>query len=173
MAHTYQARQRASVPLRHSLGGRILFGFLIMALISVFLAVAGIFYTNQSGSQLSDLIERDQAVTNDVLNMELALERQASSVRGYLLLYQNQAPTKAELAEARKSYEVASKTLMSRLSVAKLDRAAFEQVQTLYTEFQSSIEEVLGIDRNDFFLAPVARWEQIGQYQKNNLITTR
>src|SRR5690349_19284587 len=124
MAQTYQTRQLVSVPLRHSLGGRILFGFLIMALISVFLAVAGIFYTNQSGSQLTALIERDQAVTNDVLSMELALERQASSVRGYLLLYQNEAPAKAELTDARKSYEQASKILMSRLSAAKLDRTA-------------------------------------------------
>jgi signal transduction histidine kinase len=158
--------------LRHSLGGRILSGFLLMALISVFLAVAGIYYTNQAGTKLTSLIEQDQVITNDILNMELAAERQAGSMRGYLLLYKLEGVAKKELSEARDLYKKASDDLLRRLANAKLDQAKFNKVQQSYQQFQEDIEEILLIDRNDFFTAPVSRWESIGQFQKDDLIST-
>ncbi len=158
--------------LRRSLGGRILTGFLAMAGISLILAVAGIFSTNQAGSKLSELTERDQRITNAILNMELAVEREASSVRGFLLLFGNENIGRKELSDARATYNRANTELESLFLEGNLDRVAFDKVKELYTRFNQSIDEVLSINRGDFFEAPIPLWERLGQPQKNEIIKT-
>jgi signal transduction histidine kinase len=172
MSQPFPISRRASFSLRRSLGGRILLGFLVMALLNLVLAVAGIFSTNQAGSKLSELIDRYQQATSDVLSMELAVERQASSMRGYLLLIGNEGIGKKELSDARAVYDKAYGQLLGLLGTNSASQAAFEKVQNLYGEFTDKIDQVLGINRDDFFQAPVSIWEQIGQPLKSKLITT-
>ncbi|MEI6044195.1 MAG: histidine kinase [Chloroflexota bacterium] len=172
MSQTYQLPPQAFFTLRHSLGGRILSGFLVMALLSLVLAVSGIFFTNQAGGTLSELIQRYQLVTNNILGMELAVEQQAGSVRGYLLLYGNESIGKKELTDARLTYDKASAELEKLFTDAQMSRDSFAKVQELYAKFSESIDQVLSIDRQDFFSAPVPLWERLGQPQKTELIDT-
>ncbi len=160
----------SALRLRHSIGGRILAGYLFMALISITPAVTGIYFTNQAGSKLTDLIDRDQLVTKDILRMELALEKQASSIRGYLLLPKNEEIGKKELSIAQTSYKLASEDLERDFPLNPVNQAAIGQIKSLYTQLNSLIEEVLAINLENFYSAPQALWEQKGQMVKNQLI---
>ncbi len=172
MAQAFQVPRSASIPLKHSLGGKILAGFLLMAAISLFLAISGIFYTNQAGSKLSELISRDQKVTDYVLNMQLALERQGSSMRRYLLLTKYQEPARSELNAARAIYSQSSANLDNIIVQTGIERAGFDDVAKLYSDFQAIIDQVLAIDTGDFYTAPISIWEQQGIALKNQLIDT-
>lgn len=172
MAQAFQVPRSASIPLKHSLGGKILAGFLLMAAISLFLAISGIFYTNQAGSKLSELISRDQKVTDYVLNMQLALERQGSSMRRYLLLTKYQEPARSELNAARAIYSQSSANLDNIIVQTGIDRVGFDDVAKLYSDFQAIIDQVLAIDTGDFYTAPISIWEQQGIALKNQLIDT-
>jgi signal transduction histidine kinase len=172
MLQSYQLSKPATFTLRHSLGGRILAGFLVMAFLSLILGMAGIFFTNQAGSTLSNLVQRYQLVTSNILNMEMAVEQQASSVRGYLLLFKNESIGEKELADARANYIKANAELEKLFADNKMSRSSLEKIQGLYTKFNDAIDQVLSIDRNDFFTSPISLWERLGQPQKNELIGT-
>ena len=164
------ASPRIMYPLRHSLGGRILLGFMGMALISLIVALAAIIYTSQAGTNFGNQVELDQQVTNEVLRMELAVERQFNAVRGYLLLVLPEDANK-ELESASADYEEARLQLSKIFSSLNLNRNSFNRVQQLYSDFHQTIDRIKTINLNDFIISAIRIYERDARDQKNKLTT--
>src|SRR4051812_27178745 len=103
MAKTLQTLRLTATRVRSSLAGRILFSFLLMALLSLIIALVGIYVTSQAGSELASLLEQDRNFTGTVLTMERAAERQNSSVRAFLNRVGKEAET--ELSASIRDYD--------------------------------------------------------------------
>lgn len=165
-----QSSQGGVFPLRNSLGGRILAGFLAMAFMGLVVALAAILYTSQSGSSLSTQEELDQQVTDSVLRLELAVERQFNAARGVLLSL-DPADTDKEFSEATKIYEDANAQLNKAFESLSLTQRSASQTQELYDKFSTTINQIRAINLEDFKTTAIRTYERVAREQKNNLIT--
>ena len=150
----------AIIPLRRSLAGRILAGFLIMVFLSLVVALAGIYYTNNANSKLAVLLEQDRQVTSNVLTMERAAERQNSSVRAFLL--NNDAKADQELASAISDYNGADTELNLILSRLNISSDKYNEVRDYYSDYSQLIQHIRSLDLSSFSRAPTFLWENNG-----------
>ena len=151
----------AIIPLWRSLAGRILAGFLVMAFLSLVVALAGIYYTNQANAQLAVLLEQDQQVTSNVLTMERAVERQNSSVRAFLL-NSTDAKTDQELASAISDYNGADTELNRVLSKVKIPSEKYNTVRDYYSDYSQLIQHIRSLNLSEYSRAPIFLWESSG-----------
>ncbi|HEX2913240.1 MAG TPA: histidine kinase [Chloroflexia bacterium] len=172
MAKSYRLFRNTALPLRHSLAGRILVGFLMMAFLSLVVALAGIYYTSQASSKLVDLLEQDRKFTTNALTMKWAAEWQNSSVRAYLLKYD--ANAEKELSDSIKTYEDADKSLREMLASLNLPPDKYEQVKYRYEDYRDFISYIRSLNPEEYTKAPIFLWENTGQRSgpalKNQLI---
>ncbi len=152
-----------ALPLRHSLAGRILLSFMLMAFLSLVVAIAGIFYTGQASSKLVELLEQDQKFTTSVLTMQQAAERQNSSVRAFFSPSQAQELADSELDNSIKAYEAADAQLRLVLGKLKLPPEKYETVSFLYSDYSEAIRSVRQLDLKDYPRAPAFIWESTGE----------
>jgi signal transduction histidine kinase len=162
--------QRVLMPLRHSLGARILAGFLSMAFMSLVVALAAILYTSQAGTNLSTQVEVDQQVTDAVLRLQLAVERQFNAARGVLLSLPTE-DTDREFTAAIKDYEVASVQLDKAFETINLPRKTSTQTEDLYIQFSKTINQVRAINLDDFKTTAIRTYEQNARREKDALIS--
>ncbi|MEI7556171.1 histidine kinase [Candidatus Chlorohelix sp.] len=165
-----QSSQGGAFPLRNSLGGRILAGFLAIAFMSLVVALVAILYTSQSGNSLSTQEELDQQVTDGVLRLELAVERQFNAARGVLLSLDS-ADTDKEFSEATQLYEAASVQLNKAFESLSLPRRSDSQTQELHDKFSTTISQIRTINLEDFKTTAIYTYERVAREQKNRLIT--
>ncbi len=151
----------ALLPLRYSLAGRILAGFLVMVGISMVVALAGIFYTSQANSRLVELLEQDRQVTSLVLTMERAAERQNSGVRAFLL-NKDDVKVERELTVAISDYNLANNELNTILAPLKLPSEKSENVHDLYSSYSELIHYIRSLNLSEFSRAPTFLWENNG-----------
>ncbi len=162
------------VSLRFSLAGRVLVSFLLMAFLSLVIALIGIYVINQANSDLVTLLEQDKLFTANVLIMERAAERQNSSVRAYLNRVQE---AEKELVAAIADYETADANLREILASLKLPADKYQQVRERYETYRERIQYIRSLDLNTFRVAPIYLWEspnspQNGPLLKEQLIQT-
>lgn len=148
----------AILPLGKSLVGRILVGFLIMAFLSLVVALAGIYYTSQSNTKLVELLEQDQKITSYVRVMERETERLNSSIRTYV----TDAEAEKDVVTAIKNYEQANAELSKLVSTLNLPAEKYNAVKDIYADYSEQITYILSINVNDFPRAPTFLWERRG-----------
>lgn len=171
-----------TLALYRSLGGRILAGFVLMALISLIVALAGIFYTAKSAYNLSDTVDKNQEVTFAILKLNVAVERQSSSVLNYLLVYTDQPELVnrylQDLQDAQNDFQVADGQIRTTFAQLNLPADTLNKVERLYQSFSDTIKQVLAAarfrlnDQNKTKLStdPINLWEGPGQSTKDALL---
>ena len=158
-------------PLRHSLGRRILAGFLVMAFFSLIVALAAILYTSQTGIKSGIQVERDQQVTSLVLRLELAVERQFNAVRGSLLEEIPLENTGKEALDSSSDYQQAIEKLYGIFDSLKIDRESFNEVQNLYGNFTETIAQIRTIELATLNKTEILTYEKKAREQKQALIS--
>ena len=169
-----------ALSLYHSLGGRILAGFVLMAFISLIVALAGIFYTSQAGQNFSDTVDKNQQVTFAILKLNVAVERQSASVLNYLLVYNNRVDYVVkyldDLKEAQNDFQTADHDLHSMFAQFNLSSDSLNKTERLYQGFTDNIEQVLvtaesiSNTKTKSSVDPVDLWEGPGQSTKEALL---
>ena len=171
-----------TLALYRSLGGRILAGFVLMALISLIVALAGIFYTGKSAYDLSDTVDKNQEVTFAILKLNVAVERQSSSVLNYLLVYTDYPELVnrylQDLQDAQTDFQAADGQVRATFAQLNLTTTSLDTVERLYQSFSDTIKQVLASahfrlsDQNQTKLStdPVNLWEGPGQSTKDALL---
>ncbi len=161
MANPYRRIKNGVVlPLRHSLAGRILVGFIIMAFLSLIVSLAGIFYTSQANNKLVTLFVQDQQFTATVLTMERAAERQNSSVRAVLNRIDR---ADKELLTAIADYQQADEQLNLQISTLNILQAKSQAVKDRYTDFSESVNSIRSLNLDDYTRALTFLWENQGE----------
>src|SRR3954451_22270325 len=135
MAKSKRLVRYAILPLGKSLVGRILVGFLIMAFLSLVVALAGIYYTSQSNTKLVELLEQDQKITSYVRVMERETERLNSSVRTYV----TNGEAEKDIINAIKSYEQANDELSKLVNPLNLSAEKYKAVRDIYSDYSEQI----------------------------------
>lgn len=158
MAKSKRLVRYAIFPLGKSLVGRILLGFLIMAFLSLVVALAGIYYTSQSNTKLVELLEQDQQITSYVRVMERETERLNSSVRAYV----TDAEAQKDVVTAIQSYEQADNSLSQLVKTLNLPPEKYNAVKDIYADYNEQIQFILSIDITTFPRAPTFLWERNG-----------
>ncbi len=167
MAKSSRKIGQGSTPLRYSLAGRILVSFLVMAFLSLVIALGGIYFTSQAGSDLVVLLEQDQKVTDDVLKMERAAERQNSSVRAYLNRVED---SEKELISAINDYESAEFKLKGILTGLKLPPEKYEAVRERYETYSERVRYIRTLDLEAYRTAPIFLWESSSSPQNGPIL---
>ena len=152
---------RYVLPLRHSVAGRILVGFLVMAFLTLLVAAAGIYYTSQSSTRLVALLDQDKQVTSLVLSMERSVERQNSEIQAFLLNKDN-TQFDQQLTQAINDYESASTQLNAILSGMRLEPGKYKAVQDEYDQYSQLIQYIRSLNLSQFDRAPTFLWENTG-----------
>lgn len=174
-------KKKESLSLRHSLGGRILAGFISMACISLIVALAGIFYTSEAGSNFSDTIATDQQVSFAIVQLNVDVEQQSSGVLNYILAEENQ-PDFADqylqtLQQAQYNYQKDDQTLHTIFNSLQAAPSNLDRVDRLYQDYTATINQVLTSAKalnsptssQDAHNDPVNLWQGPGQATKNAL----
>ena len=150
MAKSKRLVRYAILPLGKSLVGRILVGFLIMAFLSLVVALAGIYYTSQSNTKLVELLEQDQKITSYVRVMERETERLNSSIRTYVTY----AEAEKDVVTAIQNYEQANAALSDLVKTLNLPSEKYNAVKDIYADYSEQIQFILAIDVTTFPRAP-------------------
>jgi signal transduction histidine kinase len=169
-----------ALSLYHSLGGRILAGFVLMAFISLIVALAGIFYTSQAGQNFSDTVDKNQQVTFAILKLNVAVERQSASVLNYLLVYNSRVDYVVkyldDLKEAQNDFQTADHDLHTMFAQFGLSSDSLNKTERLYQAFSDNVEQVLvtaesiSNTKTKGSVDPVDLWEGPGQSTKEVLV---
>jgi signal transduction histidine kinase len=168
MAKALETLKQTATRVRASLAGRILFSFLLMALLSLVIALVGIYVTSQAGNELAALLEQDRNFTGTVLTMERAAERQNSSVRAFLNRVGKEAET--ELAASIRDYEQSDAKLQEILAGLNLPPDKYQLVKDRYELYSERVRYIRSLDIEAFRTAPIYLWESDNSPQNGPLL---
>lgn len=151
-----------------------------MAFVSLIVALAGIFYTSQAGSNFSDTIATDQQISFAIVQLNVDVEQQGSNVLNYVFALQNQ-PDFADqylqnLEQAQYNYQSADQTLHTIFYSLQTAPSNLEQVDRLYQSYTETINQVItsarAKSRNDVAATnndPINLWQGPGEATKSAL----
>lgn len=153
-----------TLPLSHSIAGRILLVFGMMAFLSFVVALSGIYYTSQSSTKLVALLEQDERFATLVSTMEVAAEQQNSSVRAFLLSSENRSEERSlkEIDVATASYEAAARQLSRLATDIGLPPEKYALVREFHNDYAERVDSVRVLKLSDFPRAPIFLWESDG-----------
>jgi signal transduction histidine kinase len=158
---------RLTAPFRRSISAQIMTSYLLMVMLSLTVALAGIYYTNQANAKLVQLLEQDQRITSNIFTMQRAVERQNAAMRAYTL--RDDEDLVKEINQAISDYDRANSSLRQELESVAISGDAYQNVNNFGNQFAEAVTTVRRINVVEFPTAAAYLWERSGPVVKDRL----